>query len=139
MLSIITDLCLFLFIAVFIWNLLCLFGTYCVYLELAVGYRYIIVALKRFVSRRGTLKLFISDKFSTFKSTEVTDVLRHYNISLEFILLKSPCQRALREKCLYSELFWSVFSRIRTGITPNTDTFLSSGGFYEMLIGITKI
>ena len=50
---------------------------------------------------------------------------------------------ALREKCLYSELFWSVFSRIRTEygeilvclriqsecgkirtrITPNTDTF----------------
>ena len=49
----------------------------------------------------------------------------------------------LREKCLYSELFWSLFSRIRTeygrygvtlriqsecrkmrtGITPNTDTF----------------
>ena len=43
--------------------------------------------------------------------------------------------RALRKKCPYSELFWSVFSRIwteyeeirsikiRTRITPNTDTF----------------
>ena len=42
---------------------------------------------------------------------------------------------ALREKCPYSELFWSAFSRIcaeygqfecgkiRTGKTPNTDTF----------------
>ena len=36
----------------------------------------------------------------------------------------------LREKCPYSELFWSVFSRIRTEyekirtrIAPNTDTF----------------
>ena len=28
-----------------------------------------------------------------------------------------------RKKCLYSELFWSVFSRIRTRTTPNTDTF----------------
>ena len=38
----------------------------------------------------------------------------------------------LREKCPHSELFWSVFSRIpskcrkiRTRITPNTDTFYS--------------
>ena len=36
----------------------------------------------------------------------------------------------LREKCPYSELFWSLFSRIRTEcgkiltkIIPNTDTF----------------
>ena len=40
---------------------------------------------------------------------------------------------AVREKCPYSELFWSAFSRvqtkygeilkIRTRITPNTDSF----------------
>ena len=37
---------------------------------------------------------------------------------------------SLPEKCPYSELFWSAFSRIqsecremRTRITPNTDTF----------------
>ena len=29
----------------------------------------------------------------------------------------------LRKNCLYSELFWSAFPRIRTRITPNTDTF----------------
>ena len=29
----------------------------------------------------------------------------------------------LREKCPYSEFFWSVFSRIRTKKTPNTDIF----------------
>ena len=41
-----------------------------------------------------------------------------------------PPSLALREKYPYSELFWSVFSRIRTEygkirtrITPNTDTF----------------
>ena len=47
-------------------------------------------------------------------------------------------ENTLREKCPYSELFWSVFTRIRTEyvfspnagkcgpesrITPNTDTF----------------
>ena len=30
---------------------------------------------------------------------------------------------SLCKKCPYSELFWSVFSRIRTRITPNTDIF----------------
>ena len=29
----------------------------------------------------------------------------------------------LRNRCPYSELFWSSFSRIRTRITPKTDTF----------------
>ena len=33
-----------------------------------------------------------------------------------------PDKDALFEKCPYSELFWSVFSRIRTRITPNKDT-----------------
>ena len=31
---------------------------------------------------------------------------------------------ALHDKCPYSKLFWSVFHRIRTRITPNTDTFV---------------
>ena len=29
----------------------------------------------------------------------------------------------LRENCRYSELFWSAFSRIRTRITPDSDSF----------------
>ena len=33
--------------------------------------------------------------------------------------------KALRKNCPYSELFWSAFSRIRTRISPNTDTFHS--------------
>ena len=40
-----------------------------------------------------------------------------------FAFLKTLLQAlysSLREKCLYSQLFWSVFSRIRTNITPNT-------------------
>ena len=82
-------------------------STRCVHLELVIDYRWqsLVLALKRFISRRGTSKLFISDNFSTFKSREVTDFLRHYDISREFILQKSP--------------WW--------------------GGFYEKLIGITKM
>ena len=48
-----------------------------------------------------------------------------------FYILPNSCWwNALRKKCPYSELFWSVFSRIQpecrkiwTRITPNTDTF----------------
>ena len=36
----------------------------------------------------------------------------------------------LREKCPYSELFWSAFSRIRTRTTSNTDTFYAVSGVW---------
>ena len=40
---------------------------------------------------------------------------------------KDKCFRqketTLRKKCPYSELFWSERGKIRTRITPNTDTF----------------
>ena len=36
---------------------------------------------------------------------------------------------SLREKCPYWELFWSIFSRIRTRITRNTDTFYAVSSF----------
>ena len=82
-------------------------STHCVHLELVIDYRLqsFLLAFKCFISWWGTSKLFISDNFSTFKSREVTDFLRHYDISWEFILQKSP--------------WW--------------------GGFYEKLIGITKM
>ena len=49
------------------------------------------------------------------------------------LFLRNPKMTLLREKCMYSEFFWSVFSRIRTEYqsecgkiltrkTPNTDT-----------------
>ena len=39
------------------------------------------------------------------------------------IFTKKYHSPTLRKKCPYSELFWSVFSRIRTRITLNTETF----------------
>ena len=39
------------------------------------------------------------------------------------IPLKELLKQLLREKCPYSELLLSVFSIIRTRITPNMDTF----------------
>ena len=63
------------------------------------------LAIIRFFSRRGVLKLVISDNFKSFKSIEIKDFLRKKDIKWEFILEKSP--------------WW--------------------GGFYERLIGITKL
>ena len=40
-----------------------------------------------------------------------------------FLFFRNKYWDSLRKKCPYSELFWSLFSRIRTKITPNTDTF----------------
>ena len=77
-------------------------STRCVHLELVTDYRWqsSVLALKRFISRRETSKLFISDNFSTFKSREVTDFLRHYDISWEFIFQKSPWWGEFYEKLI---------------------------------------
>ena len=49
--------------------------------------------------------------------------LRHYlHIKFQKVALKST-KETLRKKYPYSKLFWSAFSRIRTRISPNTDTF----------------
>ena len=77
-------------------------STRCVHLELGIdyGWQSLVLALKRFISQRGTSKLFISDHFSAFKSREVTDFLRHYDISWEFILQKSPWWEGFYEKLI---------------------------------------
>ena len=44
-------------------------------------------------------------------------------------------KQSLREKCPYSEFFWSVFSRIRTKKTPNSNTFHAvTGSCYNNLL-----
>ena len=52
--------------------------------------------------------------------------------------------KTLREKCPYSELFWSAFSRIqsecgkmRTTITPNMDTFYAVKKSWDKSLGPT--
>ena len=50
----------------------------------------VILALKRFLAKRGKTKLVISDSFQTFKFTELKNFLRNNSTELEFILEKSP-------------------------------------------------
>ena len=80
-------------------------STRCVYLERVIDYVWqsLVLALTHFISQRGTSKLFISDNFSTFKSREVqevTDFLRHFDISWEFILQELPWCWGFNEKLI---------------------------------------
>ena len=54
------------------------------------GLHSVILALRRFLAKRGKMKLVISDNFQTFKSTELNNFLRNNSIEWEFILEKSP-------------------------------------------------
>ena len=73
-----------------------------VHLELVVDYKWesLVLSLKRFISRRGTCKLFISDNFSTFKLKEVKSFLRNWDISWKFILQSSPWWGGFYEKLI---------------------------------------
>ena len=67
-------------------------ATRAVYLELTpdVGVHSLILAMRRFISRNGTPKLFISDNSKSFKSEDIKSYLRKVNINWKFILEKSP-------------------------------------------------
>ena len=66
--------------------------TRAVYLELTPDERThtLILALRRFISRRGFAKLFIGSNFQSFKSKDIKNYLRKHNISWRFALEKSP-------------------------------------------------
>ena len=81
-----------------------------------------------------------------------------YEVNWTYISVLHIFWTSLRQKCPYSELFWSVFSCIRTEygkiltrITPNTDNFhavwhlselllmrLSSNNLGKSFVGFTK-
>ena len=58
----------------------------------------LIKALVTFPSRRGCIKMFVSDNFSSFKSDEVSKFLLLHNIDWKFILPLSPWWRGFYEK-----------------------------------------
>ena len=66
--------------------------TRAVHLELTpdVSAHSLLLALRRFNSRRGHAKLFISDNFKSFKSVDIKNYLRKHNFKWKFILEKSP-------------------------------------------------
>ena len=48
------------------------------------------LAVRRFISRRGTPSFFISDNFKTFKSMEIKRFINNLGIKWKFILECSP-------------------------------------------------
>ena len=55
-----------------------------------VGTHSLILALRKFILRNGTQKLFINDNFKSFKSKE-KNYFRAVNVNWKFILEKSSC------------------------------------------------
>ena len=73
-----------------------------VHLELtpSMGVPSVICALKQFFARRGYVKKFISDNFSTFKSSELSKFLRDKLINWKFILPLSPWWEGFYERLI---------------------------------------
>ena len=69
-----------------------------------------------------------STQFDTFFGNQLLSIQSLKIVLIETITSctykkKMECSVTLRKNCSCSELFWSAFSRIRTRVTPNTDTF----------------
>ena len=89
--------------------------------------------------KRLFFRAFLVNRFSTQFDTFFGDQLLSIQ-SLKIVLIetitsftykkKMECSVTLRKNCSCSELFWSAFSRIRTRVTPNTDTFYAVLGKY---------
>ena len=64
----------------------------CIHLELttSLGLNPLKLALRRFVSRRGIPRLFVSDNFQTFRSKEIKNFVSSLFINWNFILERSP-------------------------------------------------
>ena len=63
-----------------------------IHLELTndLGVEPLKLAVRRFISRRGTPSFFISDNFKIFKSMEIKRFISNLSIKWEFILERSP-------------------------------------------------
>ena len=64
------------------------------------GQRSLILAIQRFISRRGRCNLVISDNFKTFKSEEVKNYLQNNFIRWDFILDRSPWRGGFYERLI---------------------------------------
>ena len=83
----------------------------------------IITLLKNLQKAKGVAGVYVTLNLFTDRSNSSTIITFHHGFGT------ADCS-TLREKCQYSELFWSAFScirteygKMRTKITPNTDSF----------------
>ena len=71
-----------------------------IHLELTndLGDEPLILAVRRFIPRRGTPSCFISDNFKTFKSVEIKRFISNLGIKWKLILERSPWRRGFYER-----------------------------------------
>ena len=76
--------------------------TRCLHLELTPnqGVDSLLLAMKRFMSRRGRPRLYVSDNFSSFKAATITDFMSINGIEWSFILEKAPWWGGFYERCV---------------------------------------
>jgi len=60
----------------------------------------LLLALTRFMSRRGRPRLFISDNFSSSKSDVIYDFMTSNHIDWQYILEKAPWWGGFYERCV---------------------------------------
>ena len=125
--------------------------TRAVHLELTtdVNSNSVILALRRFISRRGIPRLFISDNFKTFKSVDVKRFCNTKEIVWKFILERSPWWGGFYERLIsivksslkkvlwkaylsYLELY-TVLTEIENVLNSRPLTYLSDEIFCESL------
>ena len=85
-----------------------------IHLELTndLGVEPLKLAVRRFISRRGTPSCFISDNFKTFKPMEIKRFISNLGIKWKFILERSPWWGGF-----YEHLFGLVKSCIKKVIS----------------------
>ena len=109
----------------------------------------LILALRRFTARRGSSKMYISDNFKTFKSSDVKAFLRNKRIKWQFILDKAPnwggfyekmigitkscLKKTIGQACLSMEELYTVMMEVENVLNSRPLTYLCSENFQESL------
>ena len=125
--------------------------TRAVHLELVENFTAptLILALGRFIARRGVARIIVSDNFKTFKSDSIKKFISSNNIEWKFILEKAPwwggfykrmigvtksCLKKvlLRSNLTFIELL-TVLCEIENTINSRPLTYVSEEEFYESI------
>ena len=114
-----------------------------------VSANFVILALGRYMARRGNPRLFISDNFKSFKSLEVKKFSRKLRIKWSFILEKSPWWGGFYERLIaivksslkkvvgkallnYNEMV-TIVTEIEGCLNSRPLTYLNEENVYDLL------
>ena len=120
-----------------------------IHLELTkdLGVETLKLAVRRFISRKGTPSCFISDNFNTFKSVEIKRFISNLGIKCKFILerwwgefyefllglVKSCIENVISRARLLFEEFSTVIVKVKGVLNGCPLTYLSDGEYCSSL------